>query len=225
MSDLTEAEVACPACGATMNRVVFDSLNASRLPHHVEAIAKNVFEETACDACGATFQPEHRMLLSHLGLGEWIVMRPWAEHPQYLQHEIEIDHVFSKAFDGAPPAVASQVQGRRPRLVFGQAMLAEAVRLVGLGIPQAAMECVKLLWTRRNMTDVLRFGPAVLCMELALVGGFRFGVRALDDGRRIGEVQVANALLDEVRAQPAEFEAMAPRLFDRPYVSAVRYLY
>lgn len=225
MSELTEARVECPACHATQIRTVFDSLNGALIPQQVEAIATGVFEQTTCDACGVTFQPEHRMLLSHLPLGEWIVMQPWRAQAAWLQHEIEIDAVFGREFDGAPPAVAEQVRDRRPRLVFGQVMLAEAVRLVGLGIPQAAMECVKLLWVRRNLSDFLRFGPSLLCMELPLIGGFRFGVRALDDGRRIGEVQLSADLLDEVRARPAEFEAMAPRLFDRPYVSAARYLY
>lgn len=215
MSDAAPARVPCPACGAELELELFTSVNAVLLPQLVDQIAAGRFERRPCTACGEPFQPEHPMLLSALPGGPWIVMRPWGELAEYPAREAEVEAVFRR-----------ELSGHRPRLVFGQAMLAEAVRIVRLGLEPASVECAKLLWVRRSLGRFLDYGPSLLCAEAPVPGGsLRCGVLALSDGRRLDAVELPAALLAEVRRNPERSRTLAPRLYDRPYVSAARYLY
>lgn len=224
MSNRVAAQVVCPACGIEESRPIFDSLNGPLLPDLVEAIARGTFEQNTCGACDHRFQPEHRMLLSHLPLNAWIVMQPWQAQQDAAQHEADVLAVFDAAFAAPPAAIAAQTTQVRPRLVFGQVMLAEAVRLVGLQIEPGLMECAKLLWMRRNLDRFLAWGPAHLCMELPFADRFECGVYAIGTGARIDTLQLSTDLLAEVRSQRAECRIRMPQLFDRPYVSAMRAL-
>jgi hypothetical protein len=227
MSHLCSETIACPACGAEQQMTLFRSLNGERVPAQVELLLAGNFERRGCAACGHEFQPEHRMLYAHVPARVWVVMYPRSERPQFAMLEHGLSLVFANDFANAPELVSDLLTAARPRLVFGQHMLSESVRVAHAGVDPVALECAKLLAYRRNLAELVPHGPAELVFEELEepASAIRLGVHTLSDGRRAGELRVATTLLDEAAAARDEFAELYPELFARPYLSATRYLF
>jgi hypothetical protein len=225
MSQVATESVMCPSCLESHDHSVFRSLNGERIPAQVQRLLEGSFERITC-ACGHSYQPEHRMLYSHYALRTWIAMYPRAQRDQFAMLEHGIQLVFEQDFKAAPPMVAAGLRGVRPRLVFGQVALAEAVRVSEAGLEPALLECAKLMLVRRNLATALGHGPAELIYEGATAGGqLQFGLVELGAGVRRETLTAERALLDELGAVRDELVAQYPDLFARPYVSATRYLF
>lgn len=225
MSQVASERVTCPACAESCEYTLFRSLNGERIPAQVQRLLDGSFELITC-RCGHTYRPEHRMLYSHYALRTWIVMHPRAERAQFAALERGVELVFEQDFKGAPPMVAAGLRGVRPRLVFGQAALSEAVRVSEAGLEPALFECAKLLLFRRNLARLVAHGPAELIYEGALAGEqLQFAVVELASGARRDSLAAARDLLDEVSAVRDELVVRYPDLFTRPYISATRYLF
>ncbi|HEX4422159.1 MAG TPA: CpXC domain-containing protein [Kofleriaceae bacterium] len=246
MSQLEPEIITCPACGLTGEHLVFRSLNGERVPVQVEHLLADTFEQIACE-CGHAYRPEHRMLYTHYALRTWIVMHPPADRARFAEIEQGVLQVFERDFSAAPPPVAAGLRGVRPRLVFGQRALSEAVRLSEAGIDPVVLECAKLLVFRRNLAVAVGGAPAELLYEgssttgtgtagsAATVGtaggegsaapGLQFGVVELASGTRRATITASREVLDEVAATRGEFAARYPALFAQPYLSATRYLF
>jgi CpXC motif protein len=226
MSDLYSAEIACPRCQARQAATLFRSLNADALAAQVEAIVDGSFEQKRCAACAHTFRPEHSMLYVHHTARLWIVMHPLGARHRFVALEREVLEVMEREVAWTPPAVAQELSGLRPRLVFGQHMLTEAVRMTRAGLDAALLECAKLLTVRRQLGRLMAHGPCELCFERRPAdGGVVCAVHLMSSGERIDELEVSAAGLAEVEAERAYFEQSWPDLFQRPYVSTSRYLY
>jgi len=226
MSKIAPTIVSCPRCGAEQEVPLFDSLNGDRVPVQVEALRQGRFERVDCAGCGHPFQPEHRMLFAHFTARIWIAMCPRVDRPRFATLERGIELVMADAFAGAPPVVADGVRGVRPRLVFGQHMLAEAVRVADAGLEPALLECAKLFAVRRDLQRLMRTGPFELCFErFADTGELVLGLHLLASGERLDAVELPGDALAETHAARDELNRMYPELFERPYVSACRYLY
>ena len=226
MSRIVPMVVTCPHCGAACSVPVFESLNADRLPVQVEAILAGSFERSTCGSCGEVFQPEHHMLYAHFSARLWLVMYPVAARAGYAELELQIRDALERNFDAAPVAVAGGLRGLRPRLVFGQYGLVEAVRSARDAIDPPMLECAKLLAYQRSLSQLFALGPSELVYERSSdIGELVFDVRALPTGERLGELAIAARLLGETRQLLPEFAVSHPELFERPYVSALRYLY
>jgi CpXC protein len=226
MSHLCSETVACPACGAEQEMTLFRNLNGERVPAQVQLLLDGAFERRACQSCGHQFQPEHRMLYAHVADRVWVVMYPRSERPRFAVLEHGLALVFAHDFAHAPELVHGQLASARPRLVFGQHMLRESIRIAHDRIDPAGLECAKLLAYRRQLAALVAHGPAELCYEGRVGSGeLALGIHALADGRRVGELRGAADLLDEAAAGRERFEQQYPELFARPYVSAARYLF
>jgi hypothetical protein len=225
MSHVEPERIACPSCGATHEHMVFRSLNGEHVPAQVQHLLDGTFEQIAC-ACGHAYRPEHQMVYAHYALRTWVVMYPRADRDRFATLERGVELVFERDFRAAPRTVAAGLRGVRPRLVFGQLALSEAVRVSEAGLEPAILECAKLLVFRRNLAAALAHGPAELIFE-GLADGERLqlGVVELATGARRGAVTAAPYVLDEVEAARDEFAARYPALFTRPYASATRYLF
>jgi hypothetical protein len=223
MSERSESRVTCPRCRATWTAGLFTSLDADTIAVQVEAILDGRFERMAC-ACGHAFRPEHRMLFVSHERRLWIVMHPLAERPAFAGLEREVAQVIAASIARAAPAAAEQLQGLRPRLVFGHHMLSEAVRVAYAGLDAAMLECAKLLTVRRNLAALMRHGPFELCFEQLDGKVAKCGVVSLPAGERVGEMAVAADVMDEVRDHRTDLEASFPEIFVNPYMSATRYL-
>jgi len=225
MSQIAPELVTCPSCGTAHEHMVFRSLNGERVPAQVQRLLDGTFERIDC-ACGHAYRPEHTMLYTHYALRTWIVMHPRADRERFATLEHGVLLVFENDFRGAPPMVAAGLRGVRPRLVFGQASLSEAVRLSEAGLDPVLLECAKLLVYRRNLGQAAAYGPAELIFEGILDGQtLQFGVVELASGARRDTVTASRKVLDEIAATSDEFAARYPALFARPYLSATRYLF
>lgn len=225
MSQLEPSVTTCPRCGATWSRAHFTSLDADTIGVQVDAILDRTFERTTCAGCGHVFQPEHRMLFASHVRRLWIVMYPLADRADFAALEESVARSIAESFAQATPLVAERLRGVRPRLVFGQHMLAEAVRATYAGVDAAVLECAKLLTIRRNLARLMAHGPFELCLE-------RFGdrgapvcaIHALPGGERQGEIELPTDILAEAQASRVALQQRFPALFERPYISATRYL-
>lgn len=205
---------------------MLESLTGDAMPWQLEAIAAGRFEQTTCGRCHGEFQPEHCLLLTRLSTGLWLVMHPPEDREHFATLEREVAGLLATQFAAAPPLLASRLRGARARLVFGQAMLAEAVRAELASIEPALLECAKLDLPPGTRAELSAWGPAELCFEQVLPGGaLRCGVLALRSSARLGEMVLPSDALPRARAALPEWAARCPELFDLPYVSASRYLH
>lgn len=226
MSKINPTVVFCPRCGAKQRARLFDSLNADRVPAQVELVLDGTFERIDCEQCGHAYRPEHPMLYAHFTARLWIVMHPRVDRPRFATIEHGVALVMAEQLAAAPPMVASGTADVRPRLVFGQHMLTEAVRVARAGIEPALLECAKLMLVRRDLPRLVSGEPAELCFEQATDSGdLVHGVHALATGERIDTWILPRDLLDEAQAARPVLEQTFPDLFRQPYVSACRYLY
>ena len=225
MSKVSDHAVTCPDCGHSQRAALFDSVNGERIAAQVADILAGTFEQQECQQCGALFRPEHPMLYSELTTRTWIVMHPPVDRARFELIERGVYLVMERAFTGAAPAVFEAVRGVRPRLVFGQLMLTEALRVLRAGLTPALLECAKLLALRRNLAAMMPYGASQLLFEQYEEDGrLRCGVHNLESGQRLGELLLPADAIAEARASSAQLEGLYPELFGRPYVSACRYL-
>jgi hypothetical protein len=225
MSRIQPSVVRCPACGGSCSVRLFESLNADRIPVQVDAILDGSFEHARCTSCGAGFQPEHHMLFARYSARLWIVMYPLTARADHASLEAEVSGILERNFAESPIVVADGLRGIRPRLVFGQYGLREALSSARDALDPPLLECAKLLAYRRSLSQLFALGPCELVYERSDSDGqLGFGVRALASGERLGELRIAGKILGETRERLPELEASHRELFERPYVSAVRYL-
>jgi hypothetical protein len=226
MSKIAPTIVFCPRCQSRQRVRLFDSLNADRVPAQVELILAGTFELVHCEQCGHDYRPEHTMLYAHYSARTWIIMHPRADRPRFTTIERGVELVMARELGMAPPIVAAGTQDIRPRLVFGQHMLAEAVRTAHAGIDPTLLECAKLMAVRSNLQRFLDQGPFELCFESTTDSGeLAHAIHALSSGEKIGAFLLPReAMADALAARPV-LEQSFPDLFQRPYLSACRYLY
>ena len=226
MSSLLPMMIACPRCGAKRQAGLYESLNGDILPNEVELIAAGEFERMTCEGCGHLYQPEHHMLFVRYSWHAWIVMQPLGDRPRFERLERGVTQVLEREFAAAPQAVAAALLGTRARLVFGHHMLAEAVRALQHGIDPALLECAKLLAMRENLPRFIGFGPNELCFErIGDNGELVLAPWSLPKGERLdGTLVLPSSALGDARASQAQLARAYPELFEKPYVSASRYL-
>jgi hypothetical protein len=213
--------VLCPRCGESTPALLFDSIHGDRDPAAVDAILDGSFELTECASCGAAFQPEHKMLYTQHSARLWIVMYPVSERADYPDLEAEVDELVGPT----PAAVLPGLRDIRPRLVFGHHGLREALRAARDAIDPQLLECTKLLTYLHSVSGVFARGPSELVYERTDdPGQLGFAMRALPTGERLGEVWLPASLLRETRRLLPELSVSHPELFERPYISALRYL-
>ena len=225
MSQLDPGVVTCPRCAATWSMALFSSLDADTILPQVEAIAGGTFEQQTCSGCGHGFRPEHRMLFASHVRRLWIVMYPLADRADFEALEVSVARSIAQSFAEATPLVAERLRGVRPRLLFGQHMLAEAVRAAYAGVDASVLECAKLLTVRRNLATLMAHGPFELCFERFEEGRLPVcAVHALPGGERRAELTLPADAFAEAQGGQAALRVRFPDLFERPYLSATRYL-
>jgi hypothetical protein len=225
MSPGSPSIVFCPRCGAQTTAQLFESLNGDRVPAQVDAILDGSFERTTCTDCDAAFQPEHQMLYTQHTARLWIVMYPVTARADYPDLEAEVNALIEGNFAAAPAEVSASVRDIRPRLVFGHHGLREALRSARDAIDPPLLECTKLLAYQHSLSGRFAQGPSELVYERGDdPGQLGFAMRALPTGERLGELWIPTKLLRETRRLLPELTVSHPELFERPYISALRYL-
>jgi hypothetical protein len=224
MSHMEPSPVTCPRCQVVWSTALFTSVDADTVQVQVDAILAGQFEQRTCPGCGAAFQPEHGLLFASHARRLWIVMLPASERTRYATLERGVADIVNANVARAAPAVAERLAGIAPRLVFGQHMLAEAVRVAYAGLDAPLVECAKLLAVRRNLAALIGHGPFELCVERFDGDAPICAIHALPSGERVAEFALTGDVLDEARAAQPVMQDQFPDLFQCPYVSATRYL-
>jgi hypothetical protein len=227
MSQIRPELVTCPRCRLDEERALFLSLNGERVPAQVLRLLDDTFEEQVCSGCGLRFRPEHELLYSHFALRVWVVMLPRAQRAGFIELERGVLAQFEHPFAEAPPLVAAGLAGVRPRLVFGQPFLSEAVRVVEHGLDPALLEGAKLFFFRRNLARLAPLGPHELCFQghAPDTGDLRLAVHRIGDGALIDNLVMPRSFYDEATVARDRLCEEFPALFVRPYISAARYLF
>jgi hypothetical protein len=224
MSQLMSSIVGCPQCGAAWSDELFSCVDADTNPFQVDAILDGSFERATCSGCGLVFRPEHELLFVSHSRRLWIAMQPASDRRRFVGIERDVARIILDNVARAAPLVGAGLVGIRPRLVFGQHMLTEAVRVAWAGLDPELLECAKLLTVKRNLPALIRHGPFELCFERFDGVAQVCGVHALPGGERVAELALTGDVLSETQASQPALHAMFPELFERPYVSATRYL-
>jgi hypothetical protein len=225
MSKVTADLVTCSQCSAQHPLRRFESFNADRLGDQVDDIVSGRFERIAC-ACGHGFQPEHPMLFTSYERKLWIVMQPPSDRRDFAAIEREVERVLQESFAAATPQVAAGLTGVRPRLVFGQRLLAEALRLSLTELDPALVECAKLLWVRSNIPTLMSHPPFELVVQgRDAEGGLRCALHDLVTGAPLGETVLDAPTMAAAQELRPALEEEYQALFTRPYCSASRFLY
>lgn len=225
MSRVTADLVTCEQCSAQHPVRRFESFNADSLGEQVDDIINGTFERIDC-SCGHSFQPEHPMLFTSFERRLWIVMHPAAERRYYAEIEREAERILEEAFHGATGAVQRGLEGLRPQLVFGQHMLAEALRISLTDHEPALVECAKLLWIRDSLPVVMANPPFQLVVQgLTADGGLRCRLHDVASGAALGEAEIGARYLEQAAAGREQLEDEYQALFTRPYISVCRFLF
>ena len=226
MSHVVPGLAICPRCGHEQRTRWFDSLNGEIITAQLERVVAGQFEAMHCSACTTEFRPEHRMLFTHPGKGLWIVMFPRDERTHFATLERGVELVMGRELASAPPVVAASIQRTRPRVVFGQDMLGEAVCSALAGLDAALLECAKITAFRQNLQRFLSFGPIEICFDhIAADGELVHRVVDLSSREARDTLRLPADAIARARAEQAAFEQSFPDLFQQPYISACRYLY
>ena len=224
MSQLEPAVVTCPACSASWSMALFRSIDADTIQAQVDAILDDQFERQHCTGCGLSFRPEHGLLFVSHARRLWVVLQPLADRARFASLENDVEDIITQQFEQATPLIAERLASVQPRLVFGQHMLTELVRATWAGIDARLLECAKLLTIRRSLAVLMPHGAFELCFERFEDNAPVCAIRALPDGVRLGELAMPPDIFAEAGAVQAEMRVRFPDLFERPYVSASRYL-
>lgn len=225
MSKIMSLQWVCPTCQTTQDVTLFESINLDRIPQQLPHLMDGSFERQTCGACASTHRPEHGMLLTWPSRRVWLVMMPRETREQFGQIEQEVDQRFAREWVQLPAVVKPLLGGVTPQLVFGQPCLSERLRVIRSGLEVAEVECVKLLLYRRCLPQLFKFGPVELLVERFRSTGLTMGVYELKTLHRRLELEVSQALFDEVRATRETFRQLYPSLFERAYASASRCLF
>ena len=224
MSQLAPGLGTCPRCAAPWSAAVFSSIDADTIPVQVDAILDGTFEQRTCTGCGTSFRPEHPLLFVSHARRLWIVMHPLADRSSFASLEPAIEYTIASTIEQAAPVASERLRGVRPRLVFGQHMLTEAVRCAWAGLDAQLVEIAKLLTIRRNLPALMQHGPFELCFERFDEAALVCAIHALPSGARLGEHALPADALAEAAAARAVMQREFPELFTRAYVSATRFL-
>ena len=232
MSQTANQEIAC-GCGAKLQVLVADSINADRHPHMRQAVLDRVLHVFRCPACERRTVVENRFWYLDLTRGQFYGV--WPSH--HRTDERACGQVVVDAYDlalgeraGATARALFARDGMHVRVCFGNEELREKIVVHDAGLRDLPLEVLKgrALAELRDHGEVDLAGLGVHTMRLDHVAdngdlAFLFEqatapTRCLDIG-----VVVPRASYEELAAVPwDELIARHPGVASGPHVSLLR---
>jgi hypothetical protein len=221
MSIFRTTNLACPACGGAVAFELVHSVNADRRADLRDAILGATFQEQPCAGCGLRFRVEPEFTYLDLGRNQWIAAWPRSAMTEWRKYEAMARESFDAAFGAEAPASAQEMgRNLKPRITFGWAALREKIFVHGAGLDEVTVELAKAALIRTSpMPPVLRAELRLLAVEgEELVFGW------FDSNTEKGfELNRVNrALLAEIEAAAADWEALRTQLADGLFVDINR---
>jgi hypothetical protein len=218
MSIFRTTEIPCPACKTPVSFELVHSVNAGRRADLRTAILDRSFQKQPCPACGFAFRVEPQFTYMDLGRGQFFAVWPAENVADWPAHEKRSQQAFDTAFGTAAPPEA-QVIGKKlsTRAVFGWAGLNEKLIVAEAGIDDHTLEVAKV-GVIRNLDEAPVAGNSELRLlgvepESLVLGWFRIGSADLAE-----VVRVPKAILAEIDAAPAAWQALRDDLTAGPFV-------
>jgi hypothetical protein len=225
MSRFELHSVTCPACGHAQEAKIYQSVNGGRIKQAADQIIAGEFGRIDCAACGKSFHTESLMLYTNLPEGVWIVQYPHSARERYATLEVEAEQTFEREYLARPPpAVRDEARSVTRRICFGRAQLAEKLLARRHAIDDRALECLKLVLMRDRIGELFSYGPTALQMVQCDDARITFYALSLDEQRPVHQLEVVSSDLTNVNEGLDDFRRPFPRLFDKAYVNASRYL-
>ena len=156
MSTWHDVDVRCPHCGDTFVAQVASGLHISRLPAVRERIVEGKLHRFDCSSCLGRVEVRLPLIYADFQRGHWIEVWPADEIVRWRELATACEANFHRVIERGAPILRAQVKMFRVRIVFGYDELREKILLWDEDLDDVAIECVKLLAIRR---DVSLVGP------------------------------------------------------------------
>jgi hypothetical protein len=157
MSTWNDVDVRCPHCGHSFVAQVASGLHISRLPAVRERIIEGRLHRFDCARCRGRVEVRVPLIYADFQRGHWIEVWPVDEIRRWRELAIACEASFHRVIERGAPILREQVKLFRVRIVFGYDELREKLLLWDAELDDVAIECVKLLAIRR---DVSLVGPS-----------------------------------------------------------------
>ncbi len=215
----------CPRCGCAQEARVYVSVNGGRIKDAADRILSGELDRIECAACGEHFYAESGLLYTNLPDRLWIVQYPRDARGRYADLEADAERIFEREyFTRAPPMVQRDAGGVERRICFGRPELAEKLLARRHAIDDRALECLKLVLMRDRIGELFGYGPTQLHLVNCNEERLTFHALSLDEERPVHQLEASASDLTGVSAGLDDFREPFPRLFDKAYVNASRYL-
>lgn len=194
--------VACPACSASVEFSVVNSVNAARRPDLRDAILDGSFQRKSCPTCNESFRVEPEFNYLDVTRNQWIAAFPLSKLGAWDKWEQHTREIFSKAFGAQASGPAQEIGADlKPRLTFGWAALREKLVAAEQGLDDATLELCKIAMLRG-----LEGQPLANHTELRLYGfeeqDFVMGWIVATTEFPVDMMRVPRSLYDEIAADP-----------------------
>jgi CpXC protein len=208
MSVFRKQRIDCPACGTPVDFDLVLSVNADRRPDLRDAIVDGSFQREACPGCGSAFRVDPEFTLMDLGRGQFIGVWPVAKRAHWHECATQTQQTFELAWgSGASPEARRLADKLEARVVFGWPALVEKILARGAGIDDRSLELAKVAALRDGGEMPV---PGQRELRLVEVAGDELvlaWVRPVD-GEVSGALRVPRALIDDIEAEPAAWQAL-----------------
>ena len=214
MSTFVQVDVTCDRCGATSQRVVATSINATRTPEWRQVILDGSFQRSECPACAAVATPLVPFPYIDFDRKQYLGVFPPQDEARWWEVEREPHAAYVRNLgDLAPPVARPLGAGFEVRTVFGLGALREKIVVLSSGLDDAVLEALKLrLLLARPELDASLDGRPRLVEVAGGTLGFEVAVPSSEEEHDLYRLEVPSADYDDV----ARDQAL------RPVVQALR---
>jgi hypothetical protein len=216
-------------CGARLEALVADSLNAARHPHLKQAVIERKLHLFVCALCQRPITVEKEMLYVDIPRRQFIGVYPEAERARERACGEELLRVFAQTVaDNAPGVVRELASDFFVRVVFGYEELREKIVADDAGLSDLLLEIIKGQLIANDPAWVAR-GVLTFRLERVRGDGDLVLTPAWADGFHVGEsegepIVVERALYDALYARRDELFADPRGVASGPHCSLLRLL-
>jgi hypothetical protein len=217
MSTWHDVTIECSGCRTKFDVKVASGLHISRLPEVREQVTRGELHRFDCPACGRRVEVRRPLVYADFERGHWIEVWPAQDLVRWRELARACAANFERVIERGSPILRERSPEFRVRIVFGYDELREKIVLFDAGLDDAAVECLKLLAIRR---DVSIFGEGDRLL-VSMVHGDRLVIDRHRDDSVTGTLEITSSASELLRIRRDVEPALEER-FDGPFVSINR---
>jgi len=152
MSTWDDVSITCPQCANAFVVQVASGLHISRLPHIRDRILAGTLHRFPCPQCEQPIEVRRPLIYADFDRGDWIEVWPAHSIAQWRELASACQANYTRVFERGAPILRTHVERFRVRIVFGYDELREKLLLWDARLDDIAVECLKLLALRRDVS-------------------------------------------------------------------------